>query len=71
MSVNWGLIMKGLFTVETVVLGIDMIYGFFDQVVIGHVELDDFDLGIDALVPKFLEGIGTGGDVAAGEDVNG
>ena len=61
----------GLFTVETVVLGFDMIYGLFDQVVVGHVELDDFNFGFNALEAQILEGVHTGGEVAASENMKG
>ena len=48
-----------------------MIYGLFDQAVVGHVELDDFNFGFDALEAKILEGVLAGGEVAAGEDMEG
>lgn len=41
------------------------------MVVVGYVELDDFDVGFDALVTKFLDSVVAGGNVAAGEDVDG
>ena len=61
----------GLLTIETAVLGLDMIYGLLDLVVVGHVELNDFNFRFDALRAKFLDRVLAGVGVAAGEKLKG
>lgn len=56
---------------ETVILGIHVMHGFFNQVIVGHVELEDFNLVFDALVAKLLQGVAAGGDIAAGKEEKG